>query len=410
MAFGEQVKYPVILAGVAVGILAGGLLLKPAQRKVEIVTESERVRLQELSQKRALEDMAQLFVRLGERVGNRVVRVLPSGPSGLVMGAPGHVVAAGFQLTDAPKVRTDRFEANATLARVAVNDLVTRLQFHPSTELMPLDLSPSEPAEGSWIVLVGRNPDGTRFTEPGIVAGYAKAECAEGVSVRVMRTGLPLSGDGAGAGAFDLDGGLAGMVIPCADRFEIATAPEIARLLGLREPAVKVLFRKAGLLLEPASEAVRNHLRLPPGLLVTAVRSDASPLGLSPGDVVQSCDGQPTATFDCLQQWVTKPPAELEVISSGGRTRVVKLAENPPSDALGVSFLKEPGVPIRSITAGGAAAKAGVRAGDNLIRVDGRPVPSETAALRLLAAGKPHFIVVRRGDVEHGFFLPGDGQ
>jgi hypothetical protein len=97
MFFADHLKYPMILAGAAVGILAGGLALKPAQRKVEVVTESERVRLQELSQKRALEDMAQLFVRLGERVGNRVVRLQPSGPGGLVVGAPGQIVAAGFE-------------------------------------------------------------------------------------------------------------------------------------------------------------------------------------------------------------------------------------------------------------------------------------------------------------------------
>jgi len=413
LEFFKRLPYPAALALVAVVILGGGLALKPVQRKVEVISESERARLQELSQKKTFDDMAQLFVRLGQRVGNRIVRIEPDGPAGVIAGAVGEIVSAGFEPVAAGgtlKVRGEQTTWTAKAALLPTHGLVAKLQVPGGLEVAPLGLAAdvNAPAEGSWLVLVGRGADGVRFVAPGIFSGFSEAECG-GVSVRTMRTSIPQTREAAGSGIFDLDGDLAGLAIRCGDRIEAVAVSEVTRLLSLKEDPAQVLFRAKGLLVEPASEEVRAVLRAPEGLLVKAVRRDGVNLAeFSAGDVIVSVNGRPAATVESLSPWLAAAaaPLEMEVVSHG-RKRVLK----PGSSASSISFLRDPGVAIGSLPENCPAQRAGIKRGDRLVEVDGRVVTDVATAARLLTPTRPHFVVARRGDVDYGYYLTaGEGS
>ncbi len=389
MRLADRLKYPLTLALIAVGILVAGLALKPVRQKTDSVDQTERARLQELSRDRALADMAQVFARVEQRVRKQVVRILPAGPGGLLLGGVGQIVTAGLESTDAPlRIQGQGFQADAALAHPPVNGLAAQLQFHAPPEVFPAGLSMVGPPAGSWVVLVGRGTEGSTFLSPAIFGGYAQIECAPGLRIRVLRIGTPLHRDLAGAGVFDLEGALEGMVIRCNGSYEVIAAPEIQRVLTFEEPPAQAAFRQSGVLLEPIDAALREYLRAPPGLFVRAVRLNPAAGALAPGDVIISCNGQPADPVDCVS-----PPAEVEVWSRGRRAKI-------NLGAPGIRLSREPGISIRTLPPDSPAAKAGLRAGDRLLEVDGR-APAD------LAPAKPHLVVVRRGDADYAFFVPG---
>ncbi|MCB1008732.1 MAG: PDZ domain-containing protein, partial [Acidobacteria bacterium] len=57
----------------------------------------------------------------------------------------------------------------------------------------------------------------------------------------------------------------------------------------------------------------------------------------------------------------------------------------------------ERGLRIEALEARGAAVRAGLTAGDVLLRVDGRPVGSADSLLRALGPGRPVRIEILRG-------------
>jgi S1-C subfamily serine protease len=79
-----------------------------------------------------------------------------------------------------------------------------------------------------------------------------------------------------------------------------------------------------------------------------------------------------------------------------------------PSAVTLLSAAAPAGVPVVEVRAGSAAARAGVRAGDRLVRVGDVPVTTPAAAERALRApgGAPALLVVARDAVERAVWLP----
>lgn len=129
------------------------------------------------------------------------------------------------------------------------------------------------------------------------------------------------------------------------------------------------------------------------GPVVGALGEDVNPdfaAALSPGDRVLSLDGEPVADFAALQSaLLASEGAEqvARVLRTDGREETVALSFRPPAR-------------VDAVVSGGAAAEAGLLAGDVIVAVGGEPIDSFSALQRATAAsrGAAMLLTVQRGD------------
>jgi len=142
--------------------------------------------------------------------------------------------------------------------------------------------------------------------------------------------------------------------------------------------------------------------------------SPAAMAAIANGEQVRSVDGQAVATWNdlrwvLLQKAVNQESAALEVINERGEIAVRRLFlaaageqgwEGDALERLGISFFR-PQVPaiIGRLVEGGAAARSGLRAGDRVLALDGRPIAlwHELVLHIRDAAGKPVQVEFERG-------------
>jgi serine protease Do len=218
-----------------------------------------------------------------------------------------------------------------------------------------------------------------------------------------------------------------------------------ANAVRLQGPPQPVTGSYLGVWVWEVDQARAAELKLPEagGVEVTRVRegSPAADAGLRPGDVITKFNGQRVAGNDHFSRLVRETPVgqrvTLEVYRGGApqmMTATVASAANlgpvPPlagprpgpavpdlprsmttwrSPVLGVDaealegqlaeyFGAKQGVLVRSVTAGSPAEKAGIKAGDAILRVEGREVstPADvTARLRALTGRTASLAILR---------------
>jgi Do/DeqQ family serine protease len=158
------------------------------------------------------------------------------------------------------------------------------------------------------------------------------------------------------------------------------------------------------------------------GALVSAVTpgSPADKAGVKRGDVILEIDGEPVDDSNALRNKVSRlqpgTAATLGLVRDGRQRQLrVQLAELPrtarsesraaspsgPTGALGLSVAPAgSGVEVTRVDPAGPAAGAGIRAGDVLEEVNGRPVRSASELRSALGrqADRPALMLVRRGD------------
>jgi regulator of sigma E protease len=142
--------------------------------------------------------------------------------------------------------------------------------------------------------------------------------------------------------------------------------------------------------------------------------SPAAMAAIANGEQVRSVDGQAVATWndlrwELLQKAVNQESAALEVINEQGEIAVRRLFlaaageqgwEGDALERLGINFFR-PLVPavIGRLVEGGAAERSGLRAGDRVLALDGRPIAlwHELVLHIRDAAGKPVQVEFERG-------------
>jgi serine protease DegQ len=145
-------------------------------------------------------------------------------------------------------------------------------------------------------------------------------------------------------------------------------------------PVERILARY-GVLLDPLADDERSYFEGVVGVLVREVWIDtpADTAGLWPGDFVVGVNDQPVATIDDLQPLIapTERPLELRV-RRGARTAAFTLGATAPPAASRIPaasvglILDSPSQPYRidSVVSGSRAARAGIRPGDRLVRIN----------------------------------------
>jgi regulator of sigma E protease len=116
----------------------------------------------------------------------------------------------------------------------------------------------------------------------------------------------------------------------------------------------------------------------------------ADAAGLKSGDRIVSADGKPIVDYSDIQEFVAlnaDRPVRLGIERGGillSITITPAMDRETGAGRIGIFSWIEP--EVESVVAGGAAAIAGVEAGDRIIAVDGTPIPHAIAALALLAS------------------------
>ena len=140
-----------------------------------------------------------------------------------------------------------------------------------------------------------------------------------------------------------------------------------------------------------------------------AADSPAAAAGLKAGDRVLSVDGEPVESAAMLKEKLRGLSADVPVtltLAGSGDGRTVTVTPRPASKpftsqsqvraVIGIQsgeVRDGGGVDVSAVTGGGAAEKAGVKAGDVVVRVDGVKLEGDTGVREVLALKKPGDVV-----------------
>jgi len=414
-------RYLATLVGAALLILVVGAALRPrrpASDAAPAASPSEVRRLQRLAERQSLEATTSHFGALAADVASRLVLVGESLATGVAWSEDLVVVAAPpGPAPEATTVATPGGEA-LPATRVAAGPDLPLVGFHVSGRLEPVPRRAATAPElvaGQWLVAVWRGSSGLVFL-PGHHAETRPSRCGS-LFVRELVTGLELAAPTAGAGLFDLDGALVGLVLPCDGRLAALTPESVALALAHGQSLDGRLRTLYGVRLEPLDAALRRHLSVESGALVAEVwtGSAGERAGLRPGDVIVAFDERPVTAPLELQPLVALP-ADGEAVLGVSRARQhleirlarrpARPAEPPPVPGVRLAAPAE-GYAVSEVIAGSPAAAAGVRPGDRLLRADFAVPKSASAARRALSlpAGKPVYVELQSGERRFGALL-----
>jgi S1-C subfamily serine protease len=256
------------------------------------------------------------------------------------------------------------------------------------------------PAQGDWVVAVAVATSGNPSFRPGVFNGSAEANC--GLVGEKFSTTIPLSADMSGAGVFDLDARLLGVVLSCDEGMAVIPVTEIQRAsrASLSEP----LLARYGMAV--TGDLTVWKLRDPraSGVVVTEVWSawPSDTAGIEPGDFIIAVDGQAIGSEQQAQQLLSAQGAHaLELRRARRAVRVSLQSVSAMQPALEGASLDEPapGIGVTHVNAGSSAARAGIRSGDRILEIDGIAATRASVgqAITPYTATSPAVVVLQRG-------------
>ena len=280
----------------------------------------------------------------------------------------------------------------------------------------------SDSMRGDWALVVARRADGGFVSTAGVVGGRVPTRC-DGYDIREYVLGVPLPDAFAGAGVFDLEGRVIGIVAQCGSRLAALPVGEMRKLLSDPQSLGMRLRTRFGVVVAPLDSVARSYFGADSGLLVMSV-DDGGPAdraGWMPGDVIIRVDGDTLGTEIVAPEIdsIAAVDSHVVVIRRDGALRTTRLTRGTSaasrSDAgndLGVSLGRPAstrGVAIDAVRPGSPADSAGLHAGDRLIRIGKTTITSAAAGQRLLdrrgLTDSATFVVFERDSVSRGTWL-----
>jgi serine protease Do len=292
---------------------------------------------------------------------------------------------------------------------------------------------PSKIRVGEWVLAIG-SPFGFENTVTAGIVSATSRSLPDGTYVPFIQTDAAVNPGNSGGPLFNLKGEVIGINSQIYSRtggyMGLAFAIPVDVAAGVKAQLVKngrVERGRIGVAIQEVSQSLAQSFGLdrPRGALVSSVEkgAPAEKAGLKPGDVLLSVNGKPIERSAEVPPLVAavKPgsKASFEVWREGAkRTVEVTVGELEPEQAvsagrdaseadtgrLGLAVRpSEEGLVVENAT--GAAARAGIRAGDVVTAVNGKPVKS-TEELRAAAENAKGTValLVRRG--EASLFVP----
>jgi len=295
---------------------------------------------------------------------------------------------------------------------------------------------PSKVRVGEWVLAIG-SPFGFENTVTAGIVSATSRSLPEGTYVPFIQTDAAVNPGNSGGPLFNLKGeviGIASQIYSRTGGYQgLAFAIPIDVAANVKEQLVKngrVERGRVGVAIQEVSQSLAQSFGLdrPRGALVSAVDKDgpAAKAGIKPGDVLLGVNGKAVERSSELPPLVAavKPgtKATFEVWRDGSKRALdvtvgalepeqVAAAASPqsgnaPTGKLGLAVRpSDEGLVVENAT--GAAARAGIRAGDIVTAVNGKPVKSvEDLRAASDKANGTVALLVRRGDVS--IFVPVD--
>jgi serine protease Do len=359
--------------------------------------------------------------------------------SGFIVSADGIVLTNAHVVQNASEVMvklTDRREFKAKVIGVDPQTDVAVLKIDaknlPAVKLAKTD----DVRVGEWVVAIG-SPFGFENTvTSGIVSAKSRA-LPDGSYVPFLQTDVAVNPGNSGGPLFNMKGEVIGINSQIYSRSGgyqgVSFAIPIDTAVNVKDQLVqngKVQRGRLGISIQEVNQSLAGSFGLPKagGALVANVErgSPAEKAGLKSGDVVLKIDGKDIGnSLDLTSRvGVMKPgsTANLEVWREGKPQQIaVKVGETPaqkvagaaaaPSDLSGSRL----GVAVRNLTpqeqqqaevkggvvveqVAGAAAKAGIQAGDIILAVNGRQLKSAEELKAATQGAKSVALLVKRDD------------
>jgi serine protease Do len=261
-----------------------------------------------------------------------------------------------------------------------------------------------------WLIVVARAANDRLLWTPAIYGGTRQSTCSGG-DYNELVVNVPLDAAWSGAGAFDLDGILHGIVAPCEGTFHLISVASIARLLQTFSTPERQISAAYGFAASELDSAAKRLLAAESGLFVTEVTQGgaAQEAGLKPGDVILSIGQRPVAKVLELAEILASPEEPgraLEVLRNSKRLSVSfpsaddATRSGSADSTLGIRILSpSPAGETIVVAPGTPAYRSGLRTGDRVIQVgETRSRALTTARGALTRSGeRPVLVVYLRG-------------
>ena len=417
-------RHILVLAIAAGLILSLGWFLKPGERVAEPVAADSQAEPSRLPARRELEEMADFFGELASDLAPALVRLRNIRQSGVVWSHDMVVTARlAWRFPAAITVAasqgdlgsyTDVAGPHLPLAAMRTPRLVGRTP--PSRRR-----AAAEVETGNWVLAIWQTESEPAFA-PGNALGTESRACGDR-QVHEMVTTISIQPAMLGGGVFDLDGNLLAVLLRC-DGHDIAVAAaSVDDLLAEGQTHQSRVLARWGLTIEPLLPDESFHFGLRGGLMVRELweRYPAEATGVRPGDILMSLDGALLDSVNDLRilEGDEAPGQEtFRLEARRGKTTVtidlpargidLPLDTVEPESAGLVWDQPVAGYLIESVVAGSRAAKAGVRAGDRLVRVDHAEADRFAAVQAVLSEERdePTFVELARDGRVRGVLLP----
>ncbi len=387
--------------------------------------------LQEKAIKSAVRKIAPCVVQIETQGGTEMVSSGPrmpgappgirlgTGPTtGLIVHTDGYVISSAFNFANKPQSILVAVPGHKEryVAEIVANDqtrMLTLLKLIGVNGQLPLPVPvpKNEMRIGQTALAVGRSLTGPDRPMPSVSVGIISA--LNRIWGRAIQTDAKVSPTNYGGPLIDLYGRVQGVLVPASPRAEGETAgfewydsgigfaiplEDINRVLPqmLKGTTKDVVNLKRGLLgITLQQKPGQDEHSLPVIISTVSPASAAEKRGLKPGDTIKEIDGKPIDSQAQLRQ-VLGPKYEGDTIAikiQRGKEEIkldVKLegaVASYPQPFLGILPMRddpEPGVEVRFVYPGSPADKAGLRAGDRIMKV-GSEVPPAPLRLRPIA-------------------------
>ncbi|MES2972737.1 MAG: DegQ family serine endoprotease [Pseudomonadota bacterium] len=360
--------------------------------------------------------------------------------SGFILSADGIILTNAHVVRDAKEVTvklTDRREFRAKVLGADPKTDVAVLKIDAKNLPVVAMGKPSDLKVGEWVLAIG-SPYGFENTVTAGVVSAKGRSLPDDSYVPFIQTDVAVNPGNSGGPLFNARGEVIGINSQIYSQtggyqgLSFAIPIDVAAKIKDRLVAHgKVEHAQLGVSVQGINQALAESFGLdkPEGALVSSVArgSAADKAGLQPGDVIRGVNGQPIVTSADLPAFIgMAAPGDkvrLDIWRKGGSLNLaatlgsvedkagkVEAASSGPSTQgkLGLALRplqpsekRDSGIAEGLVVedAGGAAATAGVEAGDVLLAINGTPVKSVEQVRTLVGkSGKSVALLIRRGD------------
>jgi serine protease Do len=364
--------------------------------------------------------------------------------SGFIVAADGIVLTNAHVVADADEVLVRLTDRREFKARVLGSDRTTDVAVLKidAKNLPTVTIGNADTTRvGEWVVAIGTPYGLDNTVTSGIVSAKGRSLPGD-AAVPFIQTDAAVNPGNSGGPLFNLRGeviGINSQIFSRSGGFQgVAFAIPIDVAMNVKDQIQqhgRVQHGRLGIAIQEVNSTLAESfgMKEPGGALVSSVakNSAAAKAGIEPGDVITKFDGKAISRSSDLPPMVAKLAPGKEVtleVWHDGKARDMKAVVGELEDKAVIASAKDAaakgklGVAVRALSpeekkagggaggvvvedVAGAAAKAGVRAGDVIVSVNRTPVTSPEQLKELIGkAGKSVALLVQRDDAR--IFIP----